>query len=212
MELDILKEAWTTHNKKLDQNLKLNETLLKRLNLDHAKKEMNKPLIMEIVNTCFLFLVTCYVLVLSFQMLTDTQFSIPGFISVLFATGFMIMGIIRIKRMLDLDYDNPSIITLQKKLTQTKVLVLKFRKIEYLTLPFYVLTLAPILLKGMLSQDIYSLIQHTYMQIIVIVGIIVMVLLTLWSNTFYYDRKLKSAEQSLSELINYEKDYTSITE
>jgi len=41
MELDILKEAWTTHNKKLDQNLKLNETLLRRLNLDNAKKEMN---------------------------------------------------------------------------------------------------------------------------------------------------------------------------
>jgi len=210
MELDILKEAWTTYNKKLDQNLKLNETLLRRLNLDNAKKEMNKPLVMEFLNTSFLFLVTCYALILSFQMSEDSLFSIPGFISVLFAIGFMTMGIIRIKRMLDLDYDNTSIVTLQKKLVQTKVLVLKFRKIEYIMLPFYGITLAPILLKGVLNQDIYSMIQQTYMQVIVAIGIVVIVLLTLWSNKFYYDRKLKSAEQSLSELIKYEKDNQSI--
>jgi|GEM_PF-712468 len=210
MELDILKEAWTTHNKKLDQNLKLNETLLRRLNLDNAKKEMNKPLLMELVNTSFQFLVTCYVLILSFQMSEDSLFSIPGFISVLLAVGFMTMGIIRIKKMLNLDYDNTSIVTLQKKLAQTKVLVLKFRKIEYLMLPFYTITLAPILLKGLLDQDIYSMIQQTYMQVIVAIGIVVIVLLTLWSNKFYYDRKLKSAEQSLFELIKYEKDNQSI--
>jgi len=210
MELDILKEAWTTHNKKLDQNLKLNETLLRRLNLDNAKKEMNKPLLMELVNTSFQFLVTCYVLILSFQMSEDSLFSIPGFISVLLAVGFMTMGIIRIKKMLNLDYDNTSIVTLQKKLAQTKVLVLKFRKIEYLMLPFYTITLAPILLKGLLDQDIYSMIQQTYMQVIVAIGIVVIVLSTLWSNKFYYDRKLKSAEQSLFELIKYEKDNQSI--
>jgi len=210
MELDILKEAWTTHNKKLDQNLKLNETLLRRLNLDNAKKEMNKPLLMELVNTSFQFLVTCYVLILSFQMSEDSLFSIPGFISVLLAVGFMTMGIIRIKKMLNLDYDNTSIVTLQKKLAQTKVLVLKFRKIEYLMLPFYTITLAPILLKGLLDQDIYSMIQQTYMQVIVAIGIVVIVLLTLWSNKFYYDRKLKSDEQSLFELIKYEKDNQSI--
>jgi len=210
MELDILKEAWTTHNKKLDQNLKLNETLLRKLNLENAKKEMNKPLVMEFVNTSFLFLVTSYALILSFQMSEDSRFSIPGFISVLFAIGFMTMGIIRIKRMLDLDYDNASIVTLQKKLVQTKVLILKFRKIEYFILPFYGITLAPILLKGVLNQDIYSMIQETYMQVIVAIGIVVIVLLTLWSNKFYYDRKLKSAEQSLSELIKYEKDNQSI--
>jgi len=143
-------------------------------------------------------------------MSEDSLFSIPGFISVLLAVGFMTMGIIRIKKMLNLDYDNTSIVTLQKKLAQTKVLVLKFRKIEYLMLPFYTITLAPILLKGLLDQDIYSMIQQTYMQVIVAIGIVVIVLLTLWSNKFYYDRKLKSAEQSLFELIKYEKDNQSI--
>ncbi len=210
MELDVLKEAWTSHNKILDKNLKLNENLLKRINLNHAKKEMNKPLVMELLNTIFLFAVTTYVLILSFKMLDLSSFSIPGFISVGFAIGFLTMGFIRIKRMLDLDYGNSTVVTLQKKLAETRVLVLKFRKLEYLMLPFYGITVAPILLKGLLDQDIYNLLQHTYMQVIVSIGIVVIVALTIWSNKFFYDRKMKHAEQSLAELIDYENDTDSI--
>jgi hypothetical protein len=210
MELDILKDAWASHNKKLEKNLKLNEDLLRRMNLDNAKKEMNKPLVMEMVNMSFMFVVTAYVLALSFRMLEDSMFSIPGFISLLFGGGFVAMGLIRIKRMLNLDYDNSTIIELQKKLAETKVLVLRFRKLEYLLMPFYAIALAPILLKGLLDQNIYSMLQHTYMQVIVSIGVVVIILLTNWSNKYFYDRKMKSAQQSLSEIIKYEKDDESI--
>jgi hypothetical protein len=206
MELDVLKDAWASHNQKLDKNLKLNESLLRRMNLDNAKTEMNKPLVMELLNMSFLFVVTLYVLVLSFKMLENSIFSITGFISLGFAIGFIAMGLIRIKRMLNLNYDNSTIVTLQKKLAKTKVLILKFRKIEYLMLPFYTITVAPILLKGLLDQDIYSMLQNTYMQLLVGIGIIVIVALTLWSNTYFYDRKMKSAQHSLAELIEYEED------
>jgi hypothetical protein len=210
MELDLLKDAWASHNKKLEKNLKLNEDLLRRMNLDNAKKEMNKPLVMEMVNMSFMFVVTAYVLALSFRMLEDSMFSIPGFISLLFGGGFVAMGLIRIKRMLNLDYDNSTIIELQKKLAETKVLVLRFRKLEYLLMPFYAIALAPILLKGLLDQNIYSMLQHTYMQVIVSIGVVVIILLTNWSNKYFYDRKMKSAQQSLSEIIKYEKDDESI--
>jgi hypothetical protein len=210
MELDLLKDAWASHNKKLEKNLKLNEDLLRRMNLDNAKKEMNKPLVMEMVNMSFMFVVTAYVLALSFRMLEDSMFSIPGFISLLFGGGFVAMGLIRIKRMLNLDYDNSTIIELQKKLAETKVLVLRFRKLEYLLIPFYAIAVAPILLKGLLDQNIYSMLQHTYMQVIVSIGVVVIILLTNWSNKYFYDRKMKSAQQSLSEIIKYEKDDESI--
>ncbi len=211
MELDILKDAWASHNEKLDKYLQLNEDLMRTMNLDKAKKEMNKPLVNEIVNMGFLFVVTAYVLILSFRMLEDSMFSIPGFISILFSGCLGVMGFIKIKRMLNLDYENSTIIKLQKKMNETEVLVLKFRKLEYLILPFYGITLAPILLKGLLDQDIYSMLQHTYMQIIVFVGINIIIVLTVWSNKFFYDRKMKSAQQSLAEIIKYEKDSESIT-
>jgi len=124
---------------------------------------MNKPLVMELLNTSFLFAVTTYVLILFFKMFDHATFRNPGFISLGFAIGFIAMGLIRIKRMLNLDYDNSSIVTLQKKIAKTKVLVLKFRKTEYLMLPFYTITVAPILLKGLLDQNIYSMLQDTYM-------------------------------------------------
>lgn len=210
MELDILKDAWASHNEKLEKSLELNAGLLRRMNLDNAKKEMNKPLVMEMVNMAFMLIVTTYLLALSFSMLEDPKFSIPGFISLVFGGGFVAMGLIRIKRMLNLDYNNSTIITLQKKLAETKVLVLRFRKLEYLMIPFYAISLAPILLKGLLDQNIYSMLQHTYMQVIVAVGVVVTILLINWSNKYFYDRKMTSALHFLSEIIKFEKEDESI--
>jgi len=38
------------------------------------------------------------------------------------------------------------------------------------------------------------------------IAIVVIIALTLWSNTYFYDKKMKIAEQSLAELIEYEED------
>jgi hypothetical protein len=206
MELDILKDAWASHNKKLDKYLRVNENLMRTMNLDKAKKETNKPLVTEIVNMVFLLAVTAYVFILSFRMLEDSIFSIPGFISIVFSGCIGAIGRIKIKRFLNLDYENSTIINLQKKMTETQVLLLKLRKLEYLILPFYMVTLAPILLKGLLDEDIYSLLQHTYMQVIVFIGIIVIIALTVWSNKFLYDRRMKSAQHSLAEIIKFEQE------
>jgi cytochrome bd-type quinol oxidase subunit 2 len=209
MELDILKDAWASHNKKLDKYLKVNENLMRRMNLDKAKKETNKPLVTEIVNITFLIAVAAYALILSFKMLEDSMFSIPGLISIIFSGCLGVMGFIKIKHLLNLDYENSTVINLQKKMTETQLLFLKLRKLEYLIMPFYMITLAPILLKGLLNMDIYSMLQETYMQVVVFVGIIVIIALTILSNKFLYDRKMKNAQKSLAEIIKYEQDDTS---
>ena len=49
MELDDLKNAWTQYDKKLAVNLKFNEDLLRKMNLNNSKKELQKPLIYELI-------------------------------------------------------------------------------------------------------------------------------------------------------------------
>jgi len=66
MELDDLKNIWAQYDKKLSDNLKLNEDLLRRMNLDKSKQEMQKPLNYKIASVILnlfflLFLVIVFI-------------------------------------------------------------------------------------------------------------------------------------------------------
>ena len=43
MELEDLKKAWSEYDKKLSENLKTNNELLKKMNLNNAKSSMDTP-------------------------------------------------------------------------------------------------------------------------------------------------------------------------
>ena len=62
MELDDLKGAWAQYDKKLSANLKFNEELFKKLNLDKSRREMSGPLNYEIgsvvISGVFFILIT----------------------------------------------------------------------------------------------------------------------------------------------------------
>ena len=47
MELDDIKNTWASYDEKLNKSLKLNEELLRKLNLDKSKREMKGPFYYE---------------------------------------------------------------------------------------------------------------------------------------------------------------------
>ena len=50
MELEDLKNNWEDYNKKLSENLKLNEAIFRKFNLDKSQREMNTPKSFELIN------------------------------------------------------------------------------------------------------------------------------------------------------------------
>jgi len=50
MELDELKKAWIQYDKKLSENLKINQELLKKITLGKSKHEMKLPKNYEIAS------------------------------------------------------------------------------------------------------------------------------------------------------------------
>ena len=204
MELDDLKGAWEKYDKKLTENLKFNEELLRKMNLNNSKSEMQKPLIYEIVGVAVSFLLIVYVVGSSIRFINEPKYCIPGFVSAITGLILFIFAIIKTNKFLSIDYYGSSVLKLQKDITTLNKLVLQLRKFELILFPLLILPLLPILFKAIHNMDIYKNIKLFAIEIILILGIGFP--LTLWINKHLYDEKVKNAERFLKEIDNFESE------
>ena len=204
MELDDLKGAWAQYDKKLSENLKFNEDLLRKMNLNNSKREMQKPLIYELVNILVLFLLFVYVISASIRLINEPKFFIPGFIAALICIIGLITTVIKANRFANIDYYGAPILKIQKDIAQLNRLVLRFRRYELGLLPILIIPLLPLLFKSIHNIDIYQNIKLFTFEIVAILGISYPA--TIWINKHLYDRKFKNAERLLAELEKFEKE------
>jgi hypothetical protein len=204
MELDELKSAWTQYDKKLTENLKLNEELIRKMNLNNSKKELQKPLISELVGIIILPLFILYVGVSSIRYIDEPKYCIPGFISLAIGLVYMTFGIYRANRFLNIDYYSSSALKMQMDIAKLKKLVLHLRKYELLLIPIFVISILPILYKAIHNIDIYQHIK--FYAIVVIACSSIGFPLTIWINKHLYDKKFENVEKLLDDLNRFEKE------
>ena len=204
MELDELKSAWTQYDKKLTENLKLNEELIRKMNLNNSKKELQKPLISELVGIIILHLFILYVGVSSIRYIDEPKYCIPGFISLAIGLVYMTFGIYRANRFLNIDYYSSSALKMQMDIAKLKKLVLHLRKYELLLIPIFVISILPILYKAIHNIDIYQHIK--FYAIVVIACSSIGFPLTIWINKHLYDKKFENVEKLLDDLNRFEKE------
>lgn len=204
MELDDLKSAWAQYDKKLAVNLKFNQELLRKMNLNIFKKELQKPLIYELSGVAVMFIFMIYVVASSIRFIHEPKYCIPGFISALLGLVFLVYAIIKANKFLSIDYYGSSVLKLQKEIATLNKQVLRLRKYELVLFPFLVLPLLPILFKTIHNIDIYQNIKLLSIEVILILGIGFP--LTLWINKHLYDKKFKNAERLLQEIEKFESE------
>lgn len=204
MEFDELKSAWTLYDKKLTENLKLNEELIRKMNLNNSKKELQKPLISELVGIIILPLFILYVGVSSIRYIDEPKYCIPGFISLAIGLVYLTFGIYRANRFLNIDYYSSSALKMQMDIAKLKKLVLHLRKYELLLIPIFVISILPILYKAIHNIDIYQHIK--FYAIVVIACSSIGFPLTIWINKYLYDKKIENVEKLLDDLNRFEKE------
>jgi hypothetical protein len=204
MELDELKDAWTQYNKNLALNLKFNEELLRKMNFNNSKKELQKPLIYELLGVAVMFILIVYVTASSIRFINEPKYCIPGFISALIGLVLLIFAIIKANKFLGIDYYGSSVVKLQKDITTLNRLVLRLRKYESVLFPILVLPLLPLLFKVIHNIDIYQNIKLFSIEIILILGTGLPV--ALWINKHLYDKGFKNTERLLQEIDKFELD------
>jgi len=204
MELDELKQLWSQYDKKLNENLKFNEKLLKKMNLNKAKQELQRPFIYELIAIVIIFLTIVFVTGFSIRLIKEIQFSLTGFGSVLLGIIYLIFSIMKANRFVKIDYYNSSIVKLQKDLLLLKTFILRLKKIEGIMLPFLIVLILPILFKAIHNINIFENIVPFIIKVCIILGISYPV--GFWINKNLYDRKLRDAEMFLKEINNFEKE------
>jgi hypothetical protein len=204
MELDELKQIWSQYDKKLNENLKFNEEIFKRMNLGKAKQELQKPLNMELWNIAIIFLTSIFVAAFSVKLINQPQYSVTGFAGVLIGIVYLLSSIRKAKRFAGIDYYNSTIVNLQKELVLLKTMVIRLKKIEFILLPFLIIFILPIAFKVVNHMDIYKKLWLYVLEITIILGVSYPAGIWIYKNI--YDKKMKDAELFLKEIENFEKE------
>ncbi|MFN6946220.1 MAG: hypothetical protein ACK4ND_14820 [Cytophagaceae bacterium] len=202
MELNDFKSAWAQYDKKLSENLRLNHELLKKINLGNSKDELHKTLVYEIITVVVVFMTIVYTSVVSIRLINEPEFIISGSISILFALAYLALSLIKINCFFGVDYYGSSILKLQKDLTSLRKKVIKFRRMELLMLPVFVIALLPTFFMGIHGMNIFENVKLWLVEIFFIVGVSYPVILWIYKNL--YDKKFEYAEKFLKEIEEFE--------
>lgn len=204
MELDELKATWAQYDKKLSQNLKFNEELLRKMNLEKSRKELQKPLMYEISGVIIGFIFTVYVTAATIRFIDEPKYAVPGLIAAIVCLAYTVFAVMKTNKFMSIDYFNSSVLKLQKEVATLNKLVLRLRKYELMLFPLFVIPLLPILCKFLYNMDIYANIGMLIFEIAFMLGVGYPSLF--WINKHLYDKKFKITEQFLKEIEEFEAD------
>jgi hypothetical protein len=202
MELDDLKSAWAQYDKKLTNHLRLNEELLRKWNLESAKRELQKPLQYELTGVVGQFVLIFTTVAFSVKVIDEPKYCVPGFIAAVFEIVGLVFAILKTNKFMNIDHYGTPILKLQKEIASVNKLVLLLRKYELILIPLVVLPSLPLIFKVLKHVDIYSHIELFSVAALLILGIGIP--LTLWINKHLYDKKFQASAKLLKEIEDYE--------
>lgn len=205
MELNELKDLWQEYDKRLTENLCFNEKLLRILNLDKSKREMDKPFKTEIwsiiTNPLMIILISWWTL----KYGRDIKFLIPYFIALSSCIIFLIFNIRRLVLLSKINYYDTPIIKLQKALVKFECIYQKLKKIElWLLMPIFAITFTPIYCKAVLDIDVFT--NPTFFGIVILISIPISYLLATWMYKVFYEKPLANTNLFLHELNKFEQE------
>lgn len=204
MELEDLTQAWVKYDQKLSNNLRLNEELLRKINLNSSKKEMQKPLITEICNIAIITVVIILLFLALFRLRHEIIYMSHCIASILLAVPYFVFSAIKINRLTKIDYYDTSIIELQKNIATVKRLTFAFRKYELALIPFLLIAVQPVLFKLVHNINLYHNISLFVIE--VVAALAIGYPLGIWLNKHLYDKKFKNVEKLLQDISNFESD------
>jgi len=204
MELEELKSVWAQYDKKLSQNLKLNEELLRKMNLEKSKKEMDTPLTYEFVSatgcTIFLLFIASATIIHS----NELKFLVPGIITSIIIAIWVYNSISKIKLLTNIEYYGFSIVELQKSINTFTLKYQKSKKFELYSIPVFAISAAPILGISLRNFDIYD--YPIRFIIAIVLGLLLGYPVTIWGYKNLYDKKIRNTTKFLDELSRFEKE------
>jgi Na+/H+-dicarboxylate symporter len=202
MELDELQQAWGQYDKKLSESLKINEQLLKSMNLDKSKKEMNTPFAYELGSLIIVGVSMIFIIATTYKYAHIIELLASGILTSILLGLALIGAYKKVKLLSSIDYYRKPIVDLQKSLIQFDKLYLKCKKLELILFPVFVIVAIPILTMGLRG---FNLLEHLGRYSIAFVSSLVLFYpVVLWIYKHWYSKKLSNVNDFIEELNRFE--------
>ena len=204
MELEVLKQKWAAHDRKLDVSIRLNRQLLVAVNMNRVRSPLRR----------FAYAVGLGALIgliglvtfgqFSYQHWAEPRFALPAGVLHVWVIANVAASIRQIAMALQIDYDKP-IAVIQKQLESLRVLRIRVTQWALLTgqvvwwIPFLIVAL-----KGSWDLDAYKLFGTAFLLTNLAVGL-ALIPLAIWASRKFGDRVGRSPiiQRLMRELAGY---------
>lgn len=204
MELEDLKQAWSEYDKKLTENLKTNNEIIIKMNLNNAKSSMDTPRRYEIVNVLFGLAFTLYVITYTIKFSADYRLLVSGVLTSIWIITSMILSIRLLNSITKVDFYKDSILKIQKQLIEFRKIYFGAKKYGLYTGPILVISMAPIISKALTGIDIFQFpIKYA---IGVGISLIIGYPVSIWIYKNWYEDKMIDTDRFLEEITIFEKE------
>ncbi len=202
MEFDELKSLWQRHDSQLESNLTLNEQILRQLKLNRTHNEFRRLMNFEIVSAIGGFLAVLVIFFLAAPYSQTLLYAVLGYVSGGIMLMYLVFSMLQLSGFSKLCSYDESVVKVQKELAFQKKRLLRFRKIELVTMPVCFITCIPFLSKVIYDFDV---LQYPGRYAVgVAVSCIVAIPLVVWLYRVFYDKRIASAEALLKSIANFE--------
>lgn len=203
MELEEIKSAWAQYNTNLQKNLKLNEQILNEIVRGKAQKAINTTIAYEVFSLVTYVVLFFVIIVATVRLAREPVYLIIGTVSILTSAPYVFNSIQRYRLFSRLNFNNVSIIELQKSLAYVNKKFIQSKKVELLLFPVVFLSSAAIFVKFFRHFDIAFVPLNFF---VLAGGLLVGYALAIWAYKHYYENKLNNANEYLNELEKFEKE------
>jgi hypothetical protein len=197
-----MKNIWMDENKKLEERLVVNEKLLRSMTIDKAVTSFDKLLKMSILGRN-LALVYCVIsLVCSFRVFNEFIYSIPALLGAM----AMLWSFFSHRSLKRVDFESSSVMDLQRSICAFRVHTDKMKLYDMSIVAFWLLTLTPAWSLSSLNLAVYNK-PNTIFAFLSLVAILLAIVFVVSKATYdSYNKELKSAEQMLTNLKEFDRD------
>ncbi len=204
MDLDELKTIWQRHDSQLENNLTLNEQILLQMKLDRTNNEFRKLMNFEVVSVICSFVVVLILIYFTFRQFWSPLYLALGFISGAIMLMYLVFSMLQLSGFSKLCSYDESVVKVQKELVFQKRRLLRFRKIEIVTIPLCMAAIFPLLSIAVYDFDILWYPGRYLIGVAVACAITIPVLI--WLYRTFYDKRIASAEALLQSISEFEEN------
>jgi hypothetical protein len=201
MELDELKDYWKLENEKLKERIQLNESVIKKGYLDKTVSEVDLLIKTSILGRNLALVYALISFVFTIILIKQIEFSIPCFLAGL-AMLWSFKDHLVITRP---KYFELPIVELQKVIEKFRIHTSSRSIYDLLIVFVWFVTIIPAWIKIKHETSVYLDSEFGSTYFLIIVGVTLLLIIPFRFIYKNFENKLKAAENSLTEILAFEK-------